>query len=815
MPPLHAADLDQATSGGDLSEVSLSDVYETTHNYPGGESSTVGSQTHSNEPKKNHDVESLNAAIHGHVSTNFESGRVDIELDSGLCRRLSYFIPSTPRQITKRAPSVESPPPYTEQGPESLRLNIVIQVVGSRGDVQPFVALGQELQRHHHRVRLASHDVFGKFVKDAGLEFFPVGGDPAELMAYMVKNPGLIPSMESLTSGDVQKKRKMVETLLRGFWSSCIQPDPTTSDPFVADAIIANPPSFAHIHCAQALGVPLHLMFTMPWTSTTAFCHPLANMHGESKTPPKMANYLSYVAVEWLTWQGLQDVINAWRRTLDLEPVPFSEGPCLAETLEIPFTYCWSPSLVPKPDDWPEHVDPEKLTQVIVQAVEDVGVRAIVSKGWSKLGQNQPESENIFYLGDCPHEWLFKHVCAVVHHGGAGTTACGLLNGRPTAIVPFFGDQPFWGAMVAAAGAGPEPIPAQQLNATNLANAIRFCLTPEAAEASEAIAAKMKSECGVRRAVASFHANLPLNKMRCDVVPSLPASWLCKNKGLQYRLSKGAAEILIPLESHPHQQSQMDPVTVAASSLATTGTGMVTSAANIVLKPLEVLGNSRAERKQAAVETGHVPKSASSDGDVYGRSAAIVLPKTAPDTTEDEKNAVAAAMIGSASGVGNFFKTFSKGMLLDLPLAVTEGLRNAPRLYGGQVYEPGSVTDWKSGGVVAAKSFSHGVVEGFRDLVMEPVRGAERGGVVGAIKGAGIGLANSGAKLSSGALGIVTYSGQGVYQSLRATAKRDTSKRVKEAIWAEGPYAVKAGLALKKDAVLEAFDAFVASKTTS
>ncbi|KAG8423021.1 hypothetical protein J3459_009819 [Metarhizium acridum] len=585
MPPLHAADLDQATNGGDLSEVSLSDVYETTHNCPGGESSTVGSQTHSNEPKKNHDVESLNAAIHGHVSTNFESGRVDIELDSGLCRRLSYFIPSTPRQITKPAPSVESPPPYTEQGPESLRLNIVIQVVGSRGDVQPFVALGQELQRHHHRVRLASHDVFGKFVKDAGLEFFPVGGDPAELMAYMVKNPGLIPSMESLTSGDVQKKRKMVETLLRGFWSSCIQPDPTTSDPFVADAIIANPPSFAHIHCAQALGVPLHLMFTMPWTSTTAFCHPLANMHGESKTPPKMANYLSYVAVEWLTWQGLQDVINAWRRTLDLEPVPFSEGPCLAETLEIPFTYCWSPSLVPKPDDWPEHVDvcgfffrdeptytppgdlekflrngprpvyigfgsivvedPEKLTQVIVQAVEDVGVRAIVSKGWSKLGQNQPESENIFYLGDCPHEWLFKHVCAVVHHGGAGTTACGLLNGRPTAIVPFFGDQPFWGAMVAAAGAGPEPIPAQQLNATNLANAIRFCLTPDAAEASEAIAAKMKSECGVRRAVASFHANLPLNKMRCDVVPSLPASWLCKNKGLQYRLSKGAAEILV------------------------------------------------------------------------------------------------------------------------------------------------------------------------------------------------------------------------------------------------------------------------------
>jgi hypothetical protein len=132
-----------------------------------------------------------------------------------------------------------------------------------------------------------------------------VGGDPAELMAYMVKNPGLIPSMKGLTGGDVQKKRKMVQGFLRGFWSSCIQPDPTTSDPFVADAIIANPPSFAHIHCAQALGVPLHLMFTMPWTSTTAFCHPLANVHGDFvKTSPETANFVSYLAVEWLTWQG-------------------------------------------------------------------------------------------------------------------------------------------------------------------------------------------------------------------------------------------------------------------------------------------------------------------------------------------------------------------------------------------------------------------------------------------------------------------------------------------------------------------------------
>jgi hypothetical protein len=122
-------------------------------------------------------------------------------------------------------------------------------------------------------------------------------------MAYMVKNPGLIPQMKSIQDGDIQRKQAMVAEMLQGCWRSCIEDDSVTKTPFVADAIIANPPSFAHIHCAQALGIPLHLMFTMPWTSTRSFPHPLANLK-YSTTEPKMANYLSYGIVEWLTWQG-------------------------------------------------------------------------------------------------------------------------------------------------------------------------------------------------------------------------------------------------------------------------------------------------------------------------------------------------------------------------------------------------------------------------------------------------------------------------------------------------------------------------------
>jgi hypothetical protein len=160
-------------------------------------------------------------------------------------------------------------------------LNIVIHVVGSRGDVQPFVALGRELKnRYRHRIRLATHGTFKKFVEENGLEFFEIGGDPAELMAFMVNNPSLIPGMKSLKAGDVGKRRKTMAEILQGCWKSCADAsevkeeedtkNTSKSRPFIANAIIANPPSFAHIHCAEKLGIPLHLMFTQVLTMTNS-----------------------------------------------------------------------------------------------------------------------------------------------------------------------------------------------------------------------------------------------------------------------------------------------------------------------------------------------------------------------------------------------------------------------------------------------------------------------------------------------------------------------------------------------------------------
>ena len=228
-------------------------------------------------------------------------GRVDVHVGSRFSRNLERLMSNQPSEQIQQNGTIPPTPPRPSTW--DIKLNIVIQVVGSRGDVQPFIALGNELQKFGHRVRLATHAVFEQFVTDASLEFYPIGGDPVELMSYMVRNPGFIPSMKSLRTGDIQRKRAAIAEILDGCWQSCIEPDPHSGTPFVADAIIANPPSFGHIHCAQALGVPVHLMFTMPWSSTRAFPHPLTNLR-YSGDDLSLGNLASYHFVEWMTWQG-------------------------------------------------------------------------------------------------------------------------------------------------------------------------------------------------------------------------------------------------------------------------------------------------------------------------------------------------------------------------------------------------------------------------------------------------------------------------------------------------------------------------------
>jgi len=182
------------------------------------------------------------------------------------------------------------------------------------------------------------------------------------------------------------------------------------------------------------------------------------------------------------------------------------------------------------------------MTKMIFKAVKLAGTRALVSKGWGGLGADEVgEPENIFMLGNVPHDWLFQHVSAVVHHGGAGTTAAGILAGRPTVVVPFFGDQPFWGAMIARAGAGPEPIPYKRLTAESLAEQIRIALSPDTVAKAKILSAEMNSETGADSGADYFHNSLPVN-MRCSLIPGRVAVWRLKKTNVL--LSAKAAIIL-------------------------------------------------------------------------------------------------------------------------------------------------------------------------------------------------------------------------------------------------------------------------------
>src|ERR1700722_416489 len=478
-----------------------------------------------------------------------EDGRINIKINQRSCKLSNLLVPALRTQFDLHTKAPKEPPSLpgldVVDGLPPPPMNVVIQIVGSRGDVQPFVALGQVLKnKYGHRVRIATHPTFRDFVTENGLEFFSIGGDPAELMAFMVKNPGLMPGIDSLKNGDIGKRRAGIYEMITGCWRSCIEAGDGTgmeaSDnlldgrasfdsgiggnpllkPFVADAIIANPPSFAHMHIAEKLGIPLHLMFTMPWSPTQSFPHPLANITS-SNADSAITNFISYALVDMLTWQGLGDMINKFReRSLGLEPVSIMWAPGMSSRLRIPWTYCWSPALIPKPADWGNYIDisgffflnlasnytpppdlaeflaagpppvyigfgsivvddPNAMTKMIFEAVRKTGQRALVSKGWGGLGADEiGVPDGVFMLGNCPHDWLFKHVSCVVHHGGAGTTAAGIAAGRPTVVVPFFGDQPFWGAMTARAGAGPFPIPYKDLNSDKLANSIKEALKP-------------------------------------------------------------------------------------------------------------------------------------------------------------------------------------------------------------------------------------------------------------------------------------------------------------------------------------------------
>jgi UDP:flavonoid glycosyltransferase YjiC (YdhE family) len=184
----------------------------------------------------------------------------------------------------------------------------------------------------------------------------------------------------------------------------------------------------------------------------------------------------------------------------------------------------------------------EALTKTVFDAIELAGVRAVVSKGWGGLGSQRLPS-NVFLIGDIPHDWLFRRVSAIIHHGGAGTTAAAMAAGKPSVVVPFFGDQFFWGAMVQKAGVGAKPIPGKDLSAPFLAAAIIEVLQPAVLDQAEVLGKVIDSENGVDAGCVSLHRHMEAQCIKCSMAPHRVAVWRVKKRGIY--LSAFAATVLL------------------------------------------------------------------------------------------------------------------------------------------------------------------------------------------------------------------------------------------------------------------------------
>jgi UDP:flavonoid glycosyltransferase YjiC (YdhE family) len=398
---------------------------------------------------------------------------------------------------------------------------------GTRGDVQPYVALGVRLSDEGHPVTIATHPPFRALVEAHGLRFGLIDGNPSEAMMLAGGRPVFSPGTDLRRSfAWLREMRSVYARMLASAWQTCRD----------AETIVVGLPTLWGISIAEALRAPLIVAPLQPLTRTRAY--PSAIAPTTFSLGPAY-NAVTHRVVElalWLPWRG---VINEWRtRTLGLRPLPLS-GPFPAlYAHRVPFVYGFSPRVAPRPGDWPaEHrvtgywlstsaplggevqrfldsgpppvyvgfggMGGGATVAALVRGLNAVGIRTISPE------ISGPPSPLRLAVSDVPHEALFPRLAAVIHHGGAGTTGAALRAGVPQLVVPFAVDQFFWGKRVRELGVGPRPMPHASLRPADVAEAIQL-MTDDLAMRQRAreLAGQLMTDDGVGQAARIIQSQL-------------------------------------------------------------------------------------------------------------------------------------------------------------------------------------------------------------------------------------------------------------------------------------------------------------------
>jgi sterol 3beta-glucosyltransferase len=398
---------------------------------------------------------------------------------------------------------------------------------GSRGDVQPYIALGIGFQQAGHQVCIATHEIFKEMVQNHGLMFAPVKGNPREILEGDSARQALN------TSRNIFKMainyRKFIQDLMDEMLDSSIQACQG------ADALLYGLMGIPAYHLADYWKIPRFPMLLQPVTRTGAFPSP-----GFPELPlGQLYNRLSWRMGEQVFGFMLSSISNKWRyQRLKLGRMQPDE----IYTRQVPYTYGFSEHILPRPPDFPawhriagywylnqtsnwsptaELLDflnsgpppvyigfgsmnageAERSTRIVLEAVKENNLRAILLRGWGGLHSDDLPG-SVFMLDSIPHDWLFPQMSTIIHHGGAGTTGAAFRSGKPQVVVPYFADQPFWAGIVQKNGAGIKTAPMSNLKTSELSGAIQRATKDRQIYARAAeIGEKIRAEDGVSRAV--------------------------------------------------------------------------------------------------------------------------------------------------------------------------------------------------------------------------------------------------------------------------------------------------------------------------
>ena len=416
-------------------------------------------------------------------------------------------------------------------------MRVTVIAPGSRGDVQPYVALGTGLKEAGHAVRVLATQDFQNLITSYGLDFSDMGGSMqavAQSMQGLLEQGNFLKILSSMGHAAQRLVSQASESGLVACQGS--------------DLIVAGLGGlFVGLALSEKLGIPFVQAFYFPFTPTREFPNalvplPLARL-------PSWANRLSHRLAQQMLWQNYRAADNIARsRILQMAPAPFW-GPFAAlERQEQTILYGYSPQVLPPPKDWGDFIHvtgywflkppagwepptdlvnflragpppvyvgfgsmvnskPEETTDLVLRALARSGQRGVLSAGWGGL-KREDLPETVYMVGSVPFSWLFPQTAAVVHHGGAGTTSIGLWAGIPSIVTPFMGDQPFWGQRVYELGVGPRPIPRRRLTADRLAESIHCAVSDmEMRKRAAGLGERIRAENGIARAVEVMEQN--------------------------------------------------------------------------------------------------------------------------------------------------------------------------------------------------------------------------------------------------------------------------------------------------------------------